>query len=123
MEKKFHETAETLDTTKSALEEAKKQNQLLEKKLQEALQGKNSNCSCKLTSRVKLSKAHSYVQDTNTCRRQLFHDLFTASLDVDNKKCAVNAYRMSTNAFNYKYVENDRIYLIAKSGCSPKRVG
>lgn len=42
LEKKFHDTAEQLDNTKSALEEAKKQNQLLEKRLQEALAGKKA---------------------------------------------------------------------------------
>lgn len=43
LEKKFHDTAEQLDSTKSALEDAKKQNQLLEKRLQEALAGKKAS--------------------------------------------------------------------------------
>lgn len=39
LEKKFHDTADQLDYTKSELEEMKRQNQQLQKKLQEAAQG------------------------------------------------------------------------------------
>jgi chromosome segregation ATPase len=45
VEKKFTEATEQLDNTKFQLEETKKQNQLLEKKLQEALQGKRTSIS------------------------------------------------------------------------------
>ncbi|RZC34860.1 intracellular protein transport protein USO1-like [Asbolus verrucosus] len=45
VEKKYMEVTEQLDNTKFQLEEQKKQNQLLEKKLQEALQGKRTSIS------------------------------------------------------------------------------
>ncbi|XP_001809098.1 uncharacterized protein LOC658131 isoform X1 [Tribolium castaneum] len=45
VEKKFAEATEQLDNTRFQLEEQKKQNQILEKKLQEALQGKRTSIS------------------------------------------------------------------------------
>lgn len=38
LEKKYHDTADQLDVVKTDLDEARRQNQLLEKKLQQALQ-------------------------------------------------------------------------------------